>query len=75
MSMRYAPSVRGQHRKLLVLDIIQGNTTVAEAGRTHDLLPPKIQGRLVNAERGRKNVPLMDLLVILERYEEQLKDL
>lgn len=41
--------------KAWVVEITEGNTKVAEAGRTHDLAPSEIEGRVDNAKPGMKN--------------------
>jgi transposase-like protein len=39
-------------KSALVLDIIQGKTTVAEASRTYDLSPSEVEGWVDDGKRG-----------------------
>src|SRR3546814_633359 len=59
----------------LVLDIIQGKTTVAEASRAYDLSPSEIENWLDDAKRGMENALRAKPEDIREQYERQLKDL
>ncbi len=46
------PLVRANRRGALVVVIIQGKTTVAEASRAFDLSPSEIEGWVDDAKRG-----------------------
>ena len=59
----------------LVIEIIQGKTTVAEASRSFDLSPSGIEGWIDDAKRGMENSLRANPLDIREQYEKQLKDL
>jgi transposase-like protein len=59
----------------LVVEIIQGKTTVAEASRAYDLSPSEIEGWVDDAKRGMENALRANPLEIREQYEKRLKDL
>lgn len=59
-----------KRKSALVMDIIQGKTMVAEASRTHDLMPSEIENWVDDAKRVR--VKPED---VRERYERQLRKL
>ena len=59
----------------LVVEIIQGKTTVAEASRAYDLSPSEIDGCVDDAKQGMENALHANPLEIREQYEKQLKDL
>lgn len=59
----------------LVVEIIQGKTTVAEASRAFDISPSEIEGWVDDAKRGMENALRANPLEIREQYEKQLKDL
>lgn len=64
-----------KRKSALVLDIIQGKTTIAEASRQYDLSP--FRGRAVStmAKRGMENALRVNPQDMREQYERQLKDL
>lgn len=64
-----------KRKTALVIEIIQGKTTVAEASRSFDLSPSEIEGWVDDAKRGMENSLRANLLDIREQYEKQLKDL
>jgi putative transposase len=64
-----------KRKTALVVDIIQGKTTVAEASRAHDLSPSEIEGRVDDTNRGMENALRANPLEIREQYERQLKEL
>jgi len=64
-----------KRKSALVLDIIQGKTTVAEASRSYDLAPSEIENWLDDAKRGMENALRAKPEDIREQYERQLKDL
>ncbi|MBL4878553.1 MAG: transposase [Hyphomonas sp.] len=64
-----------KRKAALVVEIIQGKTTVAEASRAFDLSPSEIEGWVDDAKRGMENVLRANPLEIREQYEKQLKDL
>ena len=64
-----------KRKSALVLDIIQGKTTVAEASRSYDLSPSEIENWVDDAKRGMENALRANPLDIKEQYERQIKDL
>lgn len=65
-----------KRKSALVLDIIQGKTTVSEASRSYDLSSSEVETWVDDAKRGMENAlrasPLLD---IKEQYERQIKAL
>ena len=64
-----------KRKSALVVEIIQGKTTVAEASRSYDLTPSEVEGWVEDAKRGMENALKANPLDIREQYEKQLKDL
>lgn len=64
-----------KRKSALVLDIIQGKTTVSEASRAYDLSPSEIESWVEDGKRGMENALRSKPLDIKEQYERQLKDL
>jgi transposase-like protein len=64
-----------KRRAALVVEIIQGKTTGAQASRTYDLSPSEIEGWIDDAKRGIENALRSNPLEVCEQYEKQLKDL
>ena len=64
-----------KRKTALVIEIIQGKTTVAEASRSFDLSPSEIEGWVDDAKKGMENSLRANPLDIREQYEKQLKDL
>ena len=64
-----------RRKAALVLDIIQGKTTVAEASRSFDLTPSEIEEWIDEGKRGMENALRTKPLEIREEYERQLKEL
>lgn len=64
-----------KRKSTLVLDIIQGKTTVSEARRQYDLSPSEVEQRVDDAKRGMENALRANPLDTKEQYECQLKDL
>lgn len=78
MGMTMDESVKrwtAKRKAALVIEIIQGKTTVAEASRSFDLSPSEVEGWVEDAKRGMENSPRASPLDIREQYEKQLKDL
>lgn len=78
MSMTVDDSIKrwtAKRKAALVIEIIQGKTTVAEASRSFDLTPSEIEGWVEDAKRGMENSLRANPLDIREQYEKQLKDL
>ena len=64
-----------KRKAALVVDIIQGKTTVAEASRSFDIPPSEIEGWVEEGKRGMENALKARPLEIKEQYERQIKDL
>ena len=63
-----------KRKSALVLDIIQGKTTVSEASRSYDLSPSEVETWVDDAKRGMENALRANPLDIKEQYERQIKD-
>lgn len=64
-----------RRKSALVLEIIQGRTTVAAASRQFDLPPSEIEGWVEDGKRGMENALRAKPEDLREQYERQLKDL
>src|SRR6185312_4938120 len=64
-----------KRKSALVLDIIQGKTTVAEASRAYDLPPSEIEKWIDEGKRGMENALRANPQDVREQYEKQLKHL
>ena len=64
-----------RRKAALVLEIIQGKTTVAEASRSFDLTPSEIEEWVDEGKRGMENALQTKPLEVREEYERQLKEL
>ncbi len=64
-----------KRKSALVLEIIQGKTTVAEASRAYDLPPSEIEDWVEEGKRGMENALRTKPLEVREEYERQLKEL
>ena len=64
-----------KRKSALVLEIIQGKTTVAEACRQYDLPPSEIEEWVDQAKAGMENALRAKPEDVREQYERQLKDL
>ena len=64
-----------KRKSALVLEIIQGKTTVAEASRAHDLLPSEIETWVDEGKRGMENALRAKPEDVREQYERQLRQL
>ena len=64
-----------KRKSALVLDIIQGKTTVAEASRTYDLSPSEVESWVEDGRRGMENALRANPQDVKEQYERQIKDL
>ena len=62
-------------KSALVLEIIQGKTTIAEASRQFDLTPSEIEGWVEDGKRGMENALKARPEDVREQYQRQLKDL
>ena len=59
----------------LVMDILKGKTTVAEASREFDLTPSDIQEWIDEAQRGMENALRAKPKDIQQQYEDRIKNL
>ena len=64
-----------KRKSALVIEIIQGKTTVAEASRSCDLAPSEIENWVDDARKGMENALRTNALDVREQYEKQLRDL
>lgn len=64
-----------KRKAALVLDIIQGKTTVAEASRAFDLTPSEVEAWVDEGKRGMENALRAKPLEIKEQYERQVREL
>ncbi|CAJ2725692.1 DUF1153 domain-containing protein [Burkholderia pseudomallei] len=64
-----------KRKRALVLDIIQGKTTVAEASRAYDLSPSEIENWVDDGKRGMENALRANPQHVKEQYERQIKAL
>ncbi len=64
-----------RRKSALVLEIIQGKTTMAAASRQFDLTPAEIESRVEDGKRGMGNALRAKPEDVREQYERQLKDL
>jgi len=64
-----------RRKSALVLEIIQGKTTLSEASRQFDLTPAEIEGWVDDGKRGMENALRAKPEDVREQYERQLKDL
>ncbi|KIX62109.1 DUF1153 domain-containing protein, partial [Burkholderia pseudomallei] len=60
-----------KRKRALVLDIIQGKTTVAEASRAYDLSPSEIENWVDDGKRGMENALRANPQDVKEQYERQ----
>jgi transposase-like protein len=64
-----------KRKSALVLDIIQGKTTVAEASRAYDLTPSEVENWVEDGKRGMENALRANPQDVKEQYERQIKEL
>ena len=64
-----------KRKTALVLEIIQGKTTVSEASRAYDLNPSEVEQWVDEGKRGMENALRSKPLEIKEQYERQLSEL
>ena len=62
-------------KSALVLDILQGRTTVSESARQFDLTPAEVEGWVEDGKRGMENALRAKPEDVREQYERQLKEL
>ena len=64
-----------RRKSALVMEIIQGTTTVAEASRQYDLQLSEIEDWVDDAKRGMENALKARPEDLREQYDRQLKEL
>lgn len=64
-----------KRKSALVMEILQGKVTVAEASRTYDLQPSEVENWIDDAKRGMENALRANPLDVREQYERKIKDL
>jgi len=64
-----------KRKAALVMDIIQGKTSIAEVSRSFDLPPSEIEEWVEEGKRGMENALRAKPLDVKEQYERQLKEL
>lgn len=64
-----------KRKSALVMEILQGKTTVAEASRAYDLPPSEIEGWIEDGRKGMENALRANPLDVREQYEKQIKEL
>ena len=64
-----------KRKSALVIEIIQGKTTVAEASRAYDLSRSEIEGWVEDARKGMENALKTNPLDVRQQYEKQVSDL
>ncbi len=64
-----------KRKSALVMNIIQGKTTVAEASRSYDLSPSEVENWVDDGKRGMENALRANPLDVKEQYERQIKEL
>lgn len=64
-----------KRKSALVLDILQGKTTIPEASRAYDLSPSEIENWVDDAKRGMENALRANPLDVKEQYERRIKGL
>jgi transposase-like protein len=62
-----------RRKAALVLEIIQGKTSVAAASRAYDLTPAEVESWVDDAKKGMENALRAKPLEVREQYERQLK--
>ncbi|KDC91326.1 PF06627 family protein, partial [Bordetella bronchiseptica MBORD675] len=78
LSMKMEEDIKrwtAKRKSALVLDIIQGKTTVAEASRQYDLSPSEVEQWVDDGKRGMENALRANPQDVREQYERQLKDM
>ena len=78
MSMTMEDEIKrwtAKRKAALVMEIIQGKTTISEASRAFDIAPSEIEEWVDEAKRGMENALRSKPLEIKEQYERQLSEL
>ena len=64
-----------KRKTALVLDIIQGKTTISEVTRAFDLAPSEVEQWVDEGKGGTENALRTKPLEVKEQYEKQLREL
>ena len=64
-----------KRKSALVLEIIQGKTTVAEASRQFDLTPSELESWVAQAKTGMENALRVKPQDVRQQYEKQISQL
>ena len=64
-----------KRKTALVLEIIQGKSSVSEASRAYDLPPSEIESWVDEGKRGMENALRANPQDVREQYERQLKEM
>ena len=64
-----------KRRSVLVLEIIQGKTTIAEASRQFDLTPSELESWVDQAKEGMENALRAKPRDVRQQYEKQIHQL
>ncbi len=64
-----------KRKSVLVLEILQGKTTVAATSRSHDVTPSEIETWVEDARTGMGNALRANSLDVRQQYEKHLRDL
>ena len=64
-----------KRKSALVMEILRGRTTVAEASRAYDLPPSEVEAWIEDGKKGMENALRANPLDVREQYEKQIKEL
>jgi transposase-like protein len=64
-----------KRKSALVMEIIQGKTSVSEASRAYDLTPSEIEGWVEDGKKGLENALRAKPMDVREQYDRQLREL
>jgi transposase-like protein len=64
-----------KRKSALVMEIIQGKTSVSEASRAYDLTPSEIEGWVEDGKKGLENALRTKPMDVREQYDRQLREL
>ena len=62
-----------KRKSALVMEILQGRTTVAEASRAYDLPPSEVEAWVEDGKKGMENALRANPLDVREQYEKQIE--
>ncbi len=64
-----------KRKSALVMEIMQGKTSVSEASRAYDLTPSEIEGWVEDGKKGLENALRAKPMDVREQYDRQLREL